>query len=80
MSRIIIVFLTIFLLGCRPSQTNENNNLEYRNALIKELKFIKGNTADNAGGLWRRTYTNLQPITDKNRTTGKTRSSTAGSG
>ena len=31
-------------MSCNSSQTKDRNNLEYRNALIRELKFVKANT------------------------------------
>lgn len=45
MPRVIIIFSLILLLSCKANQRNENGNLEYRNALIKGLKFVKANTA-----------------------------------
>ena len=43
MKKTLLLAFVIFI-GCNVKNRNENGNLEYRNALIKELKFVKANT------------------------------------
>jgi outer membrane protein assembly factor BamB len=44
MVRKIIFCSLVILLSCKAGQRNGNGNLEYRNDLIKEIKFVKANT------------------------------------
>jgi hypothetical protein len=44
MVRKIIFCSLVILLSCKAGQRNGKDNLEYRNDLIKEIKFVKANT------------------------------------